>query len=331
MDALQYGTEVYAVSEVASSVRGYQAARFTAQELLRDGLMVPDKVKGKLHKLMVRPAMLYGLETVPLTKSQEGELEVAEMRMMRYEVGVTRLDKIKNETTREILGIERYGEKIRESRLSWFGHEYRRDETDLRETASSNREIAQLTLFAEMKRPPARRWSWFLVYNFPCSTAFILNGFSDTIDIFSDGGCRNTSGGRTQTGTVATYPGKTRHESSTIQEDGGTEQEIARRIQSGWNSWKKITGVVCDRKVPDKAKEKLHKLMVRPAMLYGLETVPLTKSQERELEVAEMRMMRYEVGVTRLDKIKNETTREMLGIERYGEKIRESRLVRAWV
>ncbi|XP_063602922.1 uncharacterized protein LOC134778916 [Penaeus indicus] len=101
---------------------------------------------------------------------------------------------------------------------------------------------------------------------------------------------------------------------STVQEDGGTEQEIARRIQSGWNSWKKITGVVCDRKVPDKVKGKLHKLMVIPAMLYGLET--LTKSQERKLEVAEMRMMRYEVGVTRLDKIRNETTREILGIER---------------
>ncbi|XP_063587918.1 uncharacterized protein LOC134765304 [Penaeus indicus] len=113
---------------------------------------------------------------------------------------------------------------------------------------------------------------------------------------------------------------------STVQEDGGTEQEIARRIQSGWNSWKKITGVVCDRKVPDKVKGELHKLKVRPAILYGLETVPLTKSQERKLEVAEMRMMRYEVGVTRSDKIKNETTREILGIERYGEKNRESRL-----
>ncbi|XP_063614750.1 uncharacterized protein LOC134787866 [Penaeus indicus] len=82
------------------------------------GSTVPDKVKGKLHKLMVRPAMLYGLETVPLTKPQERKLEVAEMRMMRYEVGVARLDKTKNETTREILGIERYGEKIRESRLN---------------------------------------------------------------------------------------------------------------------------------------------------------------------------------------------------------------------
>ncbi|XP_063590146.1 uncharacterized protein LOC134767027 [Penaeus indicus] len=102
--------------------------------------------------------------------------------------------------------------------------------------------------------------------------------------------------------------------------------ETARRIQSGWNSWKKITGVACDCKIPDKVKGKHHKLMVRPAMSYGLETVPLIKSQERELEVTEMRRMRYEVGGTRLDKSKHETTREILGIERYGGNIREIRL-----
>ncbi|XP_063601648.1 uncharacterized protein LOC134777718 [Penaeus indicus] len=133
-----------------------------------------------------------------------------------------------------------------------------------------------------------------------------------------------TSGGQKEEGTIRIGDVQLnrvkdfKYLGSTVQEDGGTEQEIARRIQSGWNRWKKITGVVCDRKVPDKVKGNLHKLMVRPAKLYGLETVPLTKSQERKLEVAEMRMMRYEVGVIRLDKIKNETTREILGIGRYG-------------
>ena len=33
--------------------------------------------KGKFYKMVVRPAMLYGLETVPLTKKQEAELAVA--------------------------------------------------------------------------------------------------------------------------------------------------------------------------------------------------------------------------------------------------------------
>ena len=36
--------------------------------------------KGKVYKTVVRPAMLYGLETVPLTKEQEAELAVAELK-----------------------------------------------------------------------------------------------------------------------------------------------------------------------------------------------------------------------------------------------------------
>ena len=37
--------------------------------------------------------------------------------------------------------------------------------------------------------------------------------------------------------------------------------------------------------------EKLHKTVVRPAMLYGLETEVLTRKQEMELEVVELRML----------------------------------------
>ncbi len=33
----------------------------------------------QVHKVAVRPAMLYGLETVALTKRQEAEMEVAEL------------------------------------------------------------------------------------------------------------------------------------------------------------------------------------------------------------------------------------------------------------
>ena len=41
--------------------------------------------------------MLYGLETVALTKRQEAEMEVAELKMLRFSLGVTRMDKIRNE------------------------------------------------------------------------------------------------------------------------------------------------------------------------------------------------------------------------------------------
>ncbi|KAK3544317.1 hypothetical protein QTP86_009089 [Hemibagrus guttatus] len=41
------------------------------------------RIKGKVYRTVVRPAMLYGLETVSLRKRQESELEVAELKMLR--------------------------------------------------------------------------------------------------------------------------------------------------------------------------------------------------------------------------------------------------------
>ncbi|XP_047495851.1 uncharacterized protein LOC125043660 [Penaeus chinensis] len=41
---------------------------------------------------------------------------------------------------------------------------------------------------------------------------------------------------------------------STVQEDGGSEAEVSKRIQAGWNSWRKVTAVLCDRRVRAKVK-----------------------------------------------------------------------------
>ena len=38
-------------------------------------------MKGKVYKVAVIPAMSYGLETVALTKRQEAEMEVAELKI----------------------------------------------------------------------------------------------------------------------------------------------------------------------------------------------------------------------------------------------------------
>ena len=46
---------------------------------------------------------------------------------------------------------------------------------------------------------------------------------------------------------------------STVQADGDSEIEVAKRIAAGWNSWRKVSGVLCDRKVPLSVKGKLHK------------------------------------------------------------------------
>ena len=113
---------------------------------------------------------------------------------------------------------------------------------------------------------------------------------------------------------------------STVQSNGVCGREVKKREQAGWNGWRRISGVICDRRVPARVKGKLYKVVVRPSMLYGLETVALTKRQEAEMEVAELKMLRFSLRVTRMDTIRNEYIRGTAQLGRFGEKTREARL-----
>ncbi|KAK3543975.1 hypothetical protein QTP70_032735, partial [Hemibagrus guttatus] len=78
---------------------------------------------------------------------------------------------------------------------------------------------------------------------------------------------------------------------STVQSNGVLEvcpKEVKKRVQAGWNGWRKVWGVLCDRKISARIMGKVYRTVVRPAMLYGLETVSLRKRQESELEVSEV-------------------------------------------
>ncbi|KAK3546381.1 hypothetical protein QTP70_026164, partial [Hemibagrus guttatus] len=113
---------------------------------------------------------------------------------------------------------------------------------------------------------------------------------------------------------------------STVQSNGECGKEVKKRVQAGWNGWRKVSGVLCERKISVRIKGKVYRTVVRPAMLYGLETVSLRKRQESELEVAELKMLRFSLGVTRLDRIRNEYIRGTAHVGRLGDKVREARL-----
>ena len=113
---------------------------------------------------------------------------------------------------------------------------------------------------------------------------------------------------------------------STVQESGGCEREVKKRVQAGWNRWRKVSGVICDKRLPARVKGKVYSSVLRRAMVYGLETVAVTKKQVEEMEVAEMKMLRFAMGVTRKDKIRNEHIRSTVKVEWLGIKMREGRL-----
>ena len=89
---------------------------------------------------------------------------------------------------------------------------------------------------------------------------------------------------------------------SYVQKDGEIDSDVTHRIQVGWCRWRAATGVLCDKRFPAKLKGKFYRVAIRPAMLYGTECWAIKRTQARKLEVAEMRMLRWMCGHTRLAK-----------------------------
>ena len=80
-------------------------------------------------------------------------MEVAEMKMLRFAMGVTRKDKIRNEYIRGTVKVERLGMKMREGRLRWYGHAMRRDQEYV------GRKMMKMELPGKRKRErPKRRF-----------------------------------------------------------------------------------------------------------------------------------------------------------------------------
>ncbi|XP_037804916.1 uncharacterized protein LOC119599255 [Penaeus monodon] len=72
---------------------------------------VPIRLKGKVHKTVVRPALTYGLEAAPLKKLEKKKWDAAEM-MLRWMVGVTRRDRIRNDYIRGTVEVMEISKKI---------------------------------------------------------------------------------------------------------------------------------------------------------------------------------------------------------------------------
>ncbi|KAM3394643.1 hypothetical protein P3S68_003646 [Capsicum galapagoense] len=113
---------------------------------------------------------------------------------------------------------------------------------------------------------------------------------------------------------------------SVIQSNGEIDEDVSHRIGAGWMKWKLASGVLCDKKVPSKLKGKFYRVVVRPALLYGAECWPVKNSHIKKMKVAKMRMLRWMCGLTRGDRVRNETIREKVGVTSVKCKMRKARL-----
>ena len=106
-----------------------------------------------MYRSVIRPAMLYGMETVAMAEKQLGKMEVAELKMVRWALGVTRKDKIKKEYVRGTAKIAKLGDKLRVTRLLSYGHLKRREEGGV------GKIMIEMAMPGKRKREwPKRRW-----------------------------------------------------------------------------------------------------------------------------------------------------------------------------
>ena len=81
------------------------------------------KLKLRLYRALILPIATYASETWALTVSDEKKLLVFEMQCLRSILGVSRLNRIRNEEIRRIIGSEKtITEVIKDKRLKWFSH-----------------------------------------------------------------------------------------------------------------------------------------------------------------------------------------------------------------
>ena len=75
------------------------------------------------------------------------------MKMLRWSMGWTRKDRVRNDKIRKSTNVERMSVKTRESRLRWFGHVKRRDESYV------GKRVLNLEVEGKRKRGrPKGRW-----------------------------------------------------------------------------------------------------------------------------------------------------------------------------
>ena len=98
--------------------------------------------------------MLYGTECWTIKKKHVQQMNVAEMRMLRWMCNKTRIDRIRNVHFLSHFGIAPIEDKIRENCVRWFGHIERRPTTTLiRKVSFINEED-----FRRKRGRPKRRW-----------------------------------------------------------------------------------------------------------------------------------------------------------------------------
>ena len=106
---------------------GYRARGALKSALSNRGIGI--KANKYLYEGVIVPTALYGAEAWGKRSAERRKVNVLEIKCLKSLVGVSRMDRVRNEEMRRRAGIEReLTSRVDQRVLRWFGHVERMDE-----------------------------------------------------------------------------------------------------------------------------------------------------------------------------------------------------------
>ena len=115
---------------------------------------------------------------------------------------------------------------------------------------------------------------------------------------------------------------------SQVAADGGCERDVAHRMNEGYRAWGALKTVLSNRGLGIKDKKCLYEGVIVPTALYEAEEWGMRSAERRKVNVLEMKCLRSLVGVSRVDRVRDEEVHRRAGIERELASIADQRVLR---
>ena len=96
----------------------------------------------------------------------------------------------------------------------------------------------------------------------------------------------------------------------------GYERDVVHRMNEGYRAWGELKCVLSNRELGIKDKKCLYEGVIVPPTLYVVEAWDMRSAERRKVNELEMKCLRSLVGVSRMDRVRNEVVRSRAGIER---------------
>ena len=85
------------------------------------------ETKLRIHNITAKATLKFGSESWVLKKREEQRLGATQMKFLRHLLGITKLDKEKNQCIREKTGAENIVKEIKQHQEKWLQHIQRMD------------------------------------------------------------------------------------------------------------------------------------------------------------------------------------------------------------